>query len=368
MPSTIEPKRDKKIGVAIVGTGFGSSAQIPAFLTCPDVQVVAVCSRDSARAAAAAAQFGIPSWFSDYDDLLKHPDIDAVSIVTPPYLHLPMTLAALSANKHILCEKPMAMNLDEASQMYRAAEQKQVVHVVDHELRFNPTRTRMRELIREGFVGKIYHCTVYISSDYRADPLLRTWDWWSDAAQGGGSVGATASHPIDLLRWCVGEIRSVAGQLKTFVTNRKLPDSDELRTVSSEDECAFLLEFESGAVGSVFITSVVRQAYGTRMEIHGEAGSLILDAEERLWGRRAGEKQVTEFTLADPNRDLPGIAKNVWNTSFVGLAQAFAESVRTGTLDERAASFYDGVRCQAVMGAIRQSWAERRWVEVPLPL
>jgi len=236
------------------------------------------------------------------------------------------------------------------------------IHMIDHELRFNPTRMRLTELLDDRFLGRVYHASIQITTEFRADPVARTWDWWSEAAKGGGSLGATASHQIDLLRWWLGEIRAVAGDLGTAVTRRKAPDSDAFRDVTSDDHCAFFAELESGARAYVVVTSVARQPLGTRTELHGEKGSLILDAEDRLWGRRAGESSLTEYTVSDPAREIPGIEKNVWAVSFVSLARHLIECIRSGKPLQRGATFEDGLCCQAVLDAIRQSAAERRWV------
>lgn len=354
----------KTIRVGIIGAGFGRSAQLPGFRACDGVDVVGICASSLERAQAAAHACGIPHAYADYRQLVAQPDIDLVSIVTPPYLHRPMVVAAVEAGRHVLCEKPMALQVEDASDMCAAAEAAGVIHLIDHELRFNPTRRRMKQLLSEGFAGRVYHATVQMSTSYRADPVARPFDWWSEAGKGGGSLGATASHQIDLLQWWLGGVRRVSGQLHTFVPARKHPHSDQFGTVTSDDQCSFTAELESGALASVFITSVVRHPQGTRTEIHGDAGSLVLDAGDRLWGRRAGEREATELTVTDPNRDLPGVEPDVWSVSFVGLARYLVSCIRTGSRPEQGASFHDGLRCQAVMDAVRQSWAERRWVDV----
>jgi len=356
--------KNGKIGVGIIGTGFGRSAQVPGFRSCDGVEVIAVGSSRQERAEAVAGESGIPYAFSDYHAMMELEELDLVSIVTPPYLHYPMTMAAIEAGKHVLCEKPMAMNLAEAQMMYERAQAAGVIHFIDHELRFDPTSMKLQQLIAEGYVGRIYHASIHIATSHRVDPRATTWSWWSQAEKGGGSLGATGSHRIDLLRWWLGEIRSASGELHTFVERRKVADSDEFRAVTSDDQCAFMLEFESGALASAFISSVAHHPSGTRTEIHGESGSLILDADNRLWGRRAGESGATEWTEPNPYSLLPGVASSVWSISFVGLARYVTDCIRTGTQPERGATFYDGLRCQAVMEAIRQSWDERRWVEV----
>jgi len=348
--------KDGQVQIGIIGTGFGLSAQLPGFRACKEAEVVAICGSNPERTNRLAQQHGIPHAYTDYRAMLELKSLDVVSIVTPVALHHPMTLAAFQAGKHVLCEKPMAMNMAEAKEMLAAAEASSLVHLIDHELRFNPTRLRLKELLDAGYVGDIYHATVTTSSNFRADPDARTWDWWSDAKQGGGSLGATASHQIDLLRWWIGEISEVSAEITTFVKRRRLPNADTYADVTSDDYCSLLLHFEDGQRGAIVITSVARHPTGTRFEIHGANGSLILDADERLWGRQAADTQLTELTVPDPNRDLPGIENNVWAVSFVRLAQELVASIHEGRQPTHGATFRDGVKCQAVLDAARTSW------------
>lgn len=357
--------KNGRVQVGIIGTGFGLSAQLPGFRACEDTEVVAICGSNPERTSRLAEQHGIPQAYTDYRTMLELDSLDLVSIVTPVALHHPMTLAAFQAGKHVLCEKPMAMNLTEAKDMLAAAKASARIHLIDHELRFNPTRVRLKELLDGGYVGEIYHATVTTSSNFRADPDARTWDWWSDAKQGGGSLGATASHQVDLLRWWIGEISEVSAEIHTFVKHRRLPDSKAYGGVTSDDYCSLMLRFENGQRGAVLITSVARQPAGTRFEIHGSQGSLILDADERLWGRQAADTQLTELTVADPNRELPGIEKNVWAVSFIRLAQEVVTSIREGRAPTRGATFLDGAKCQAVLDAARVSWQDGVRARVP---
>jgi len=356
--------KNGQVKVGIIGTGFGLSAQLPGFRACEGVEVVALCGSNHERTKALAQKHGIAHAFTDYHAMLQLDTLDLVSIVTPVSLHYPMTLAAFQAGKHVLCEKPMAMDLAEATSMLAAAETASRIHMIDHELRFNPTRVRLKELLEAGYIGEIYHATITTSSNFRADPDARPWDWWSDATQGGGSLGATASHQIDLLQWWIGQISQVSAEIDTFVKQRRLPDSTHYVTVTSDDYCSLLLRFENGQRGSIVITSVARHPAGTRVEIHGEHGSLILDADERLWGRQAGDAQLTELTVPDPNQELPGIEKNVWAISFIRLAQELVTSIREQCQPKQGATFLDGVRCQGVIDAARTSWKNETHVWV----
>ncbi len=158
------------IRVGIIGTGFARSTQVPAFQACPGVEVVSIASAHLERAEALAKDRGIPHIARDWREVVGNPQVDLVSIVTPPHLHHEMALAAVHAGKAVLCEKPTAMDAAQAEIMFLAAEQRGVLALLDHELRFLDSRQRMRELILEGALGTVHHARVRYRSDNRAGP------------------------------------------------------------------------------------------------------------------------------------------------------------------------------------------------------
>lgn len=353
-----------KVLVGVIGAGFGQVGHIPGFRACPDAEVVAVCDKVPEIAKAAAQKFDIPYVFTDYHKMLQMEELDLVSVATPPFLHHPMVMAALEAGKHVLCEKPMALNTMEAQEMYRRAEEAGVVHLIDHELRFNPTRTRMKELIDDGFMGHLRHVMLTTVTNFQTDPFSSPWNWWSQRDKGGGRMGADGSHQIDQLRWWFGEIEGVFSRGRTFVKERKLPDSPEMRPVETDDFISLLILFASGAEGVLSISSVASHVRGNRVEAYGDEGSLILDAEGSLWGARKGEADFEDLSVPDPLASVEGVSKNVWTRSFAHLARYLVDVIRTGGVVEKGATFYDGLRCQEVMDAARRSWEEERWVEI----
>jgi predicted dehydrogenase len=353
------------VGIGVIGAGaFAKAGQIPAFRLCPDAAVVSIYGHHVEKTEAIAREFGIPHVCTDYHEMLKMDDVDLVSIVTPPSLHYPLVLEALEAGKHILCEKPMALSSREAIAMWRRAEEREVVHCIDHQLRFNPTRRKMKELIDHGYLGRLRHITITVSAAFNATADSRPWNWWSQKSMGGGILGANGSHYIDLLRWWFGEIRAVSGQLCTSQSMRKLANLDELQTVETDDLCVFLCEFEKGGQGTVILSTVDHHAQGHRLEAFGDRGTLALDGQGRLWGGKLGEERLTDLTAPDPATELEGITRNVFPMSFVHFACALVASVKSGIPPTDAANFYDGMRCQQVMDAVSRSWHEKRWVEL----
>ena len=183
-----------KLRVGVIGTGFGAEVQIPAFLAHPRVEVVAIASGTPGRAREVAGRFEIPHAFDDYRAMVATAELDLVSITSPPDTHHPATLAALARRRHVLCEKPMALNAAQAEEMLREAERQGVTHVIDHELRFNPNRRKIKRLIEERFIGAPRHALITVVGTGRAD-ATRPWTWWSDARRGGGILGAQGKGP-----------------------------------------------------------------------------------------------------------------------------------------------------------------------------
>jgi predicted dehydrogenase len=358
-----------KLRVGVIGTGFGSTVQIPAFRANSRVEVVAVASGQPGKARRVADSFGVAHAFDDYAKLAAA-DLDLVSITTPTYLHHPMAMAALAAGRHVLCEKPMALSAAEATAMRDAAVRARVVHAIDHELRFNPNRRKVRQLIAEGFVGQPRHVLLSFASPMRRDPAL-PWSWWYDAARGGGLLGAVGSHQIDLLRYWLGEVDSVQGTVQTFVRERPDPATGDRRAVTADDFTTFALRFASGAIGVVLLSVVTAHARGYRIEVWGEAGTLVLDDQERLWGAPAG-KEPAELTEPETLAPPPGMNyAPLWGLSFIRLVDHLAAAILDGAPVAPAATFDDGLATQRVMDALRargpEAWSGASAAPAPGP-
>src|SRR5688500_2135924 len=215
--------------IGIIGTGWGARVQVPTFREA-GLSVVAIAGHNRERTRAVAGELGVPAQ-EDWRALVKSPEVDLVSIVTPPSEHREMALAALEAGKHVLLEKPTALNADEAEQLLAAARRHPArLALIDHELRFLPSwrqaRTRMEEL------GGIRYAVVRYSSPGRGG-RNRAWNWWSDASRGGGSWGAVVSHFVDALRYFGMEVDAVQALLHTTIDRR--PFCDTTREVTADD-------------------------------------------------------------------------------------------------------------------------------------
>ncbi len=360
---------DKRIvRIGIIGAGFARTTQIPAFKNCERAKVVAIASGRREHAQEVAREFDIPHIEADWRSLVARDDLDLVSVVTPVVTHCEMTLAALDKGKAVLCEKPMAMNADEARRMTERARAARVLALIDHELRFLPGRIRMRDLLLRGEIGKVRHATLTFRSDSRAD-VNRPWNWWSDIKQGGGTLGAIGSHVIDGFRWMLGtEVSEVFGNLATHVRERR-DHEGKLRQVTTDDEANLLLRFADGeltegATGNVSLSMVETGAPLHRLEILGAEGSLRIEEDGELWQAKIGDSDWHRVKT-DPGELARGLRESGWARGFTAYSQKVVDAVQSGQTNlEGAASFEDGYSTQLVLDAARQSNESGCWTAV----
>ena len=353
---------ERTIGVGIIGTGFARTTQLPAWAACAGARVVAVASGRRENAERVAREFGVPFVASDWREVVAHPDVDLVSIVTPPSTHAEMAVGALEAGKAVLCEKPMAMNAEETGRMCEAARAAGALALIDHELRFLPARRRMRELIQGGELGRVRHAKSLFRGGSRA-PADTPWSWWSDERAGGGALGAIGSHAVDALHWLLGtRVSHVSASLAAHVAERRDPASGEPRRVTADDEASLLVNFEDGgaaerATGVVSLSLAEPGAPEHTIEVFGADGSVRIDGAGRLWRARVGESEWRRVEAEDAPL-AAGLRDNEWSRGFTVFAREIIDALREGrTSVEGAATFEDGHRTQLVLDAARAAHA-----------
>lgn len=351
--------------VGIIGASFAKAAFLPALRQIPGAEVVAISSARLDSAKSAAAAFGVPHAYDDWQQMLDVHTFDLVCIATPTVTHAPMTLAALQAGAHVLCEKPVAMTSAEAKTMLDEAERLGRLHMLDHELRFNPNRQKVKSLIDEGFIGNLRHANIANITSGWGDPASRPKDdWWSLTSEGGGRLGANGSHQIDLIRWWFGEVASVSGQALTLVPDRVDKTSGEAWQATADDTVNMTLELRSGGLVQTFLSGTARHNMDNVTQIFGSEGTILLsNSDEKLLVAQAGDpfKDVSEN---DPNADLEGINKGIWNVSVVGALREFAAAIKEERPLKEGATFEDGWRTQRVIDAVKASTRERRWIDL----
>ncbi|NGP46139.1 Gfo/Idh/MocA family oxidoreductase [Bacillaceae bacterium SIJ1] len=335
----------------------------------------AIAGRNEDKVKDAAEKLGFESYETDWRKLIERDDIDVVDIVTPNLSHAEIAIAAAKAGKHVICEKPLAMSVNEAQAMLKAVEEAGVIHMISHNYRFAPAVQYAKQLIAEGKLGKIHHFRGVYLQDWLLDPKAPIAWRMKKEMSGYGTHGDIAAHSIDLARFLVGEINEVAGLLKTFVHERPLEGSpDKMETVDVDDASAFIAQFDNGAMG-VFEASRFAggNRNGNRFEINGEKGSIKWDLENLnnlhvYFDDDAPGQQG--FRLINCTEAEHPYAGAYWPSghilgyehTFINLIHDLIESVANGK--NPTPNFKDGVQNQKVLEAVAEASEKKSWVSI----
>lgn len=336
------------VKIAIAGGGYGVKVALPAYQELAEFEPVAVWSRRPQRAQELAAQEGLDQGTSDFEELISYPGLEAVHVATPVVTHVAFAVAAAERGLHVLCEKPLAADLAGARRIADAIRSAGVVGTVGFGLRLRQTRQQVIERARE-VLGRPRMVSVSLVHCDHADPYSRPHTWVHDATMGGGRLQGYGVHDLDLLLAVLPPIEAVAAATQVGVTTRTSGDDDELLPVTAEDAYAVLLRFQGCGLGVVNLVSTARHGRGEVIELHGDGGTVRLDADQRVWWGRAGEELRCEGPFDDSSTE-----------AFKALARKFWAAVRKG--DPPDPSLEEGLRVQSVFDAIRTADVERRWV------
>jgi predicted dehydrogenase len=335
------------VKIAIAGGGYGAKVPLPVYGELDEFEPVAVWSRRPERARELAATAGAQLGTADLGELLAHPGLEAVHVATPVALHAELAIAAARRGLHVLCEKPVAANLAQARAVVAAVQDAGVVGAVNYGRRMQATRARVIELVAE-VVGRPRMVAISLVHDDHAEPGSRPFTWVQDAALGGGRLQGYGVHDLDLLVEAFGGVEALTAATEVGVGERTAPDGTPHR-VTAEDAYAILLRLRGGGLATVSLTATARHARGDVIEIHGDEGTVRLDADKVLWWGRAGEELRREGPLKASSKD-----------AFAQVARNFHAAIREGA--EPDPSLHEGLRVQALLDAVHVADAERRWV------
>lgn len=330
------------IRIGLIGCGLMAKAHFPGYQAAHDrAEIVMCCDNNLQLAKDFATKIdGKSDIVTDWQQVIASEQVDAVDICAPHFLHAPMVLAAAQAGKHVLLEKPMAMNLDEARQMVAATNSAGKIFMVAQNQRYLPEHSHIRARLHQGDIGRVIAARIdgnqFLSKGYPAGHWL-----FSKALAGGGVIRTTAIHKIDLLRYFLGEVRRVTALYSTSGLNPGM-DSEDIATIG--------LEFENGALGEAFFTFAAYQnpiptashelviLYGTKGMINNINGWHMYSTEIEAY-----RQAMTPMNL--PNAD--------YATSFVHEVKHFLDCIETG--EEPLTSGRDNLNTIAVIDAIYQA-------------
>lgn len=382
----------QQVRIGMIGYKFMGKAHSHAYRDLPfyfntQVEPVmqAIVGRDEAGVKAAADRMGWHSYETDWRRLIERDDIDLIDIGVTNHLHAEIAIAAAEAGKHVICEKPLAMNVEEASRMLEAVNKAGVVHMVCHNYRFVPAIRFAKQLIDSGKLGKIYHFRSRYLQDWIMDPQFPlVWRLRKEVC-GSGTHGDLMAHSIDLARYLVGEMSEVVGMMDTFIKRRPLGEmsgglhaevsGEQTGEVDVDDAVAFMSRFENGAFGVFEATRFGKgNRNGNSFEINGSKGSVRWNMENmnqlQLYVED-DEKGEQGFRNISCTEDIHPYAGAYWPAGhIIGYEHTFINIVHelmNGIAENKSPSpnFTDGYRNQVILDAVENSAKSKSWITLP---
>jgi predicted dehydrogenase len=376
----------RTLGVGMVGYAFMGRAHSQAWRTVGHFfdlplapRMAAICGRDRAAVAAAAARLGWAAWETDWKRLVDRDDVELVDVCTPGSSHAEISIAALEAGKHVLCEKPLANTVEEARAMAAAAASaaaRGTRAMVGFNFRRVPAVALARQLIAGGRLGAVRHVRAAYLAAHAVDPEFPlVWRLRAEEA-GSGALGDLGAHAVDLAQYLAGDhITGVSGLTETFVRERPLPGGGGRGPVTVDDAAVFIARFGGGAVGSFEATRFATgHTEGLRVEVNGELGSVVweLGALNQLGVFDAtGDPATQGFKRVQVTRADHPYAGAWWPDGHtIGYEHTFTHEVRDLLVaiaagEDPTPSFADGLAVQQVLDAVQRSAAAgSTWTEV----
>ncbi|MFI5371876.1 MAG: Gfo/Idh/MocA family protein [Candidatus Eisenbacteria bacterium] len=357
-----------RIRVAILGTSFGRQVQAVGFQRHPGCELVAIAGSDAAKTTRIAEELGIPHAFDDWRRLLDEAACEVVSVATPVDLHHPMVMAALERGRHVLCEKPTALHRFQAAEMRDAARRAGLVAGMNHEFRFLPARRAAVERVRSGDIGVPRRVEILGRYPIWDRPESRAMTWLSDAARGGGILGALGSHHTDCVRTLLGEPRAVTASVRVSQPGRgPTATRPESGIATADDACTLMLECDGGATALIDLDATSPYRW-ERYEVHGSEGSLRwAEGGATLWRLVAG-REPEPLSIPDAMTLTPREGDPALVAPFGVVVDRLHAAITRGETMEP--SLDDGVAVQSVIDAARESSeaGSRIAVEIPRPV
>jgi predicted dehydrogenase len=373
-----QPITDRTVRVGVLGAGrWAQRAHLPGWTRDPRCEVVALCDTVPEMLHETATEFGITDTTSDYRDVVSRNDIDVIDVCTPSHTHYELSMAALNAGKHVLCEKPVAYDFRETLGAAALAKSKGLKTKLGFTFRYSPAMQYMKEMVDQGFCGTPYIYNAYEQNSQWIKPEtpLRQVDHEADQSTiQVSSLEGYGAPVIDIGRWMTGaDMTAVVGTLKNFVPERVVRATGTMMRMNIDDGDIFIAEFGNGAIGSVQTSFVTVGNYpGIEVRLYGSDGAIITRLVEEF-GIAETIKIATpddvEFKEVEvPQRFYPegGSPREAWNTLFYSnLIKDFLTELTTGT-EVNQGNFEDGAAVQEIINAVEQSHHSRAWVNLPL--
>lgn len=370
--------QESKLRVAVLGAGaWAEHAHVPGWQRDPRSEVVAICDVEPERARAFAERFDIPDASWDWETTVARPDIDVIDVCTPSATHFELSMAAIEAGKHVLCEKPVAYDFRETRRAAELARSKGLKTKLGFTFRYSPGVLFAKSMIDNGFVGTPFIFNGYEQNSQWLDPNVPLRQADPDADPNiiqTQSLEGYGAPVIDIGHWWVGaDYARVVGTMRNFIPERMVRQTGRMMQMNIDDGDIFIGEYTNGVIGSIQTSFVTIGNYpGIEARIYGEQGAIICRLVEEF-GVAETIKVATPDDVEFKQLDIPqefypegGHPRESWRSLFyANLIKDFIDEIQSGS-DTNQGNFDDGAWVQETINAVELSFHERRWVDLPL--
>jgi len=330
-----------KLNAAIIGCGAIHDLHADGIINSGIGKIAAVVDIDEEKAKQAALKYDCEYYF-DYHDVLKNEDVDVIHICTPHYLHAPMAIDAMNAQKHVLVEKPLALNTEQAYKMIETSDKNDVYFGIAYQNRYNNTSLKLQEVLKSGVLGKIKGLKGIVTW-HRTVPYYEESGWRGKyETEGGGVMINQAIHTLDLMQWFGGQVEAVKGHIDTRVLNG---------IIEVEDTADATLYFKNGAVGIFYATNCYTTNSPVEIEVHCENGTLSIMNNELILSQDGKTQCLTADRHNSPYKSYWGVshAKLIYHF-YNSIVQQLKNDYIHGKEGVEALKIIEGIHASSVTG------------------
>lgn len=354
------------VNIGIIGTGVGIRTYLNTFKKLENANVIAISGSSKERVEKFAKENDIEIACKDYKELIDLENLDLICITAPNKYHYEYAKYCINTNKNMILEKPATMTIEEANELKKMIYNSDKINIINHQLRFNPYLLKVKEIIDQGLLGRIYYINIHQQSTGFSNKDMK-WTWSLEEKEGGGVRLAMGSHLVDLIRfWLKKEILTVKGNMDVVIPKR-LDSNGNIKDVTT---CSFFdanLNFKDNITVNCSATCSAIGKSAFNFQIYGENGELHFDLENKLIGYFINEKGIEQkIKVEGVTKEEQENKVSIFSGSFIYYAKPLLSAIEEGNdnLLENASKIDDALENQRILDAIKESTIEGRTIEL----
>ena len=354
------------VNIGIIGTGVGIRTYLHTFNQMDNANVIAIIGSSKERAEEFAKEYKIKKACKDYKELIDLKDIDLVCITAPNKYHFEYAKYCIKAKKHMILEKPATLEINQAKELHQLIKNSDKINIINHQLRFNPYLKKVKELIEQDVLGRLYYINIHQQGTGFSNKDMK-WTWSLEDEEGGGVRLAMGSHLVDLVRFWLGkDVLTVQGNMDVVIPKRKFYDG----AIKDVTACSFFsssLNFQDNITVNLSATCSAIGKNGLNFSIYGEKGELHFDLENKLIGYfldNKGKQQIISVDGATQEEKENKIS--IFKGSFIYYAKPILYAIENDDIKllEKASNIEDAIENQIILDAIKKSAITGKTIEI----